>query len=151
MPMKAATTCLECGRPIKPRSHTRRGMDNACGQRAVREGRYEEYSRRIPTPEEVDAQINRYYELVESGLTATEACAEVGVPYSTMASRVTRLGLSMSGRYPTQKNYDLDALVESYWMLRADGNQLSMLLIARQLGVSDRTLYRALKNASYEW
>lgn len=136
-------SCVECGKPTE--GVVVRGMGRDCYQRLRRQGTLDEHPRRLKSSTTIEAEIETYYELIEDGLTPLEACGQIGVNDGTMQTRLASRGLSMLGRVP-KRNYlgSYDELIENYWILRANGNDMTMTEIAKKLDVSVRTLHRAL-------
>lgn len=148
--------CIECGKLIPENQYIRLGMDQACYRRAIREGRLEPYSGRRASPERRDADIQRFLDIraKHPEMTGREASQAIGVSHSTIIQRMYKKGLRVNGKPKNPYHGNHEALVEDYWMLRANGgHELTMLEISSKLGVSDQTLYRALRKegSEYEW
>jgi DNA-directed RNA polymerase specialized sigma24 family protein len=130
-------------------------MHNACYLRAWRKGELDDsIPSRIHSPETREKQNAKYFKLVGQGLSQRDACKVIGIKVATMQSRLFAMELTWNGRRRNpalRGNYE--AIVERYWTLRDSGfHDLSMIEIAAKIGISDQTLYRALrKKADYEW
>jgi AraC-like DNA-binding protein len=152
--------CASCNRIVRPSREDKftRGLCHTCYSRAWSHDELDKYPRRR-TPENhvIEEQVERYLKLVSPGwgFTPKEACRELEIPYNTMATRIRNRGMRMDGSLLTEEKIKYrgkpDRLAEDYWTIRANGNDLTMTQIASRLGVSDRTLYRALAETSYEW
>jgi hypothetical protein len=145
--------CVECEKPIPSHQDVKRGMDSTCYSRLFKRGHLDKHPRIYPTTQTVEFEVTSYLVAVQQpGCPSPRAiCDKLGVDYDKMNGRLRRTGLGMDGKPLSKKRGQYEQIVEDYWALRANGNELTMVKIAEQIGVSDRTLYRALKEVSYEW
>lgn len=146
--------CGWCSGEIQPVAEVKRGLHSQCYQKAWRRGLLSEYQTKRVPDEVRENQVNRYLELVRSGMNQIEACAQIGIGVATMRNRLAVRGLTSKGEPTSTRSLHgkREEIAEKYWLLRGSGfHDLSMSEMAQKIGVSDRTLYRALKEKEYEW
>lgn len=97
------------------------------------------------TRSEVDRLVAEFLALkgASPGITLKDAAIRLGVHNNTLSHHLRKRGIS--------SRLDYDAIAERYWMLRGSGyHELTMAQIAEKIGVTERAVYRALKQNNYE-
>jgi hypothetical protein len=152
---KTERHCACCDRNVSFEARFSRGLCTPCYNRLWENGELNTYPRRrTPEDSEIDAQVEEYLKLISPGwnFKPLEACHELEIRYTTMASRLKKRGMCMDGSPLGDRKYrgNYEALVDAYWDVKKKAD-LTVAQTAERLGVSDRTLYRALAEVDYEW
>jgi hypothetical protein len=142
--MTTLRECPECHRMVT--TLTRGVCHGRCYKKHIREGTRDSLpSKRQERVVRADEMVAEYQRLMDENprLTQREIAAKFGVHPSTLSTVAVKRGVRKPRRGGVGYS-DYASVVEDYWMLIESG-ETNKALIAQRVGVSEKTLERALK------